>query len=207
MSEKEIKESVVKIVEAPVEVAEPAPLGLIGLAVAALVLASADLGIASSDKAMLIPWTINLGATAQLIAGFMDFKRKNLFGGTAFVTYSLLWYSVSLTLIFSIFTGATVDLTYYGFGMLGFLVFSIIMTVAALWTNTALFVVLVGIDGALAFLVPHVLAGTPAYPVGLWLVFVSAASFYTAAGVMLNTMAGRTILPLGKPFLKPKTGR
>ncbi len=197
-------EQVVKIQEVPQFGAEPAPLGLIGLAVAALVLATADLGIATSAKALLMPWCLMLGATAQLIAGIVDFKRKNIFGATAFTAYSLLWYTVALTLTVTNFTGAEVDLTYYGYGMLGYLVFSIIMTVAAMWTNTALFVILIGIDGALIFLVPHTLLKTSAVPVGIWLIFTSAASFYTAAGVILNTMSGRTILPLGKAFFKVK---
>jgi len=50
-------------------IAEPAALGLIGLAVAALVLASADLKLASGvEKSLMIPWILMFGATAQLIA-------------------------------------------------------------------------------------------------------------------------------------------
>ena len=67
--------------------AEPAVLGLTGLAVAALVLAAGDLGLASGTaKALMIPWTLLLGATAQLIAGLIDFRRNNMFGATAFTT-------------------------------------------------------------------------------------------------------------------------
>ncbi|MFX0096914.1 MAG: GPR1/FUN34/YaaH family transporter, partial [Candidatus Hodarchaeota archaeon] len=113
--------------------AEPASLGLFGLAVAALVLASTDLGLASvAAKSLMIPWTVCLGATAQLIAGIIDFKRKNIFGGTVFTTFSLLWYSVSLTLFIAVFGGVPIDMTHYGFGLIGFLVFGIIMTVASL---------------------------------------------------------------------------
>lgn len=184
--------------------AEPASLGLFGLAVAALVLASTDLGLASATaKSLMIPWTVCLGATAQLIAGIIDFKRKNVFGGTVFTTFSLLWYSVSLTLLIAIFGGAPFDMTHYAYGLIGFLVFGIIMTVASTMTNLTFVTILVFIDLALVTLVPQVLIGTPAFIVGIFLVCVSVSSFYGAAAILINTMAGRTILPLGRKLWKP----
>ncbi|MDG6218925.1 MAG: GPR1/FUN34/YaaH family transporter, partial [Candidatus Thermoplasmatota archaeon] len=65
--------------------AEPAALGLIGLAVAALVIGSGYLGITSStDKVLMVPWILFFGASAQLTAGLIDFKRNNVFGATVF---------------------------------------------------------------------------------------------------------------------------
>jgi len=179
--------------------AEPAPLGLIGLAIAALVLASTDLGFASATaKSLIIPWTLFLGATAQLIAGLMDFKRNNIFGATTFTTYSLLWYSVSLTLCITIFTGVNFDVTHYAYGLIGFLIFSIILTVASVMTNKVFFIILVFIDLAILTLVMNILIHTAAIYVGIFLVCVSVFSFYGAAGVLLNNMVGKPILPLGK---------
>jgi len=189
----------------PAVVCEPAPLGLIGLAIAALVLASTDMGWASGTaKSLMIPWTLCLGATAQLIAGIMDFKRNNIFGATAFTTYSMLWYSVSITLMITIFTGVSFDLAHYAYGLIGFLVFSSILTVASLMTNRTLLAILIFIDLAIAALVLHILADLPAAPVGLFLLAVSFFSFYGAAAVLLNTMAGKVILPLGKAVWVPK---
>jgi len=183
--------------------AEPAPLGLIGLAVAALVLGVTDLGIVDAgDKSLMIPWTLFLGATAQLIAGIMDFRRENIFGATAFTTYSLLWYSVSLTLYIAIYTGKG-NLDHYAYGLLGFLFFSIILTAASAMTNKALFGILIFIDLAIAALVYHLLADVSEEPVGVFLICVSLLSFYTAAAVLLNNMAGKAVLPLGKPLWQP----
>jgi len=185
----------------PINIAEPATLGLIGLAIAALVLASADLKLASTTtKSLIIPWTLFLGATAQLIAGIMDFKRNNIFGATAFTTYSLLWYSVSLTLYITIFTDASFDLTYYAFGLFGFLIFSIILTIASLTVNKTFFTILLFIDLAIFTLILNIIYKIPAEFVGVFLVLVSIFSFYGAAGVLLNTTYGKTIIPLGKPF-------
>ena len=184
--------------------AEPAPLGLIGLAVAALVLAGTDLGFSSAAaKSLMIPWTIFLGATAQLIAGIMDFRRNNIFGATAFTTYSLLWYSVSLTLYITIFTGAEFDITHYAHGLLGFLFFSLILTAASLMTNKTFIAILIGIDLAIFSLVLHILAETSEALVGVFLVMVSLLSFYGAAAILINTMAGTPVLPMGGPVWKP----
>jgi uncharacterized protein len=185
--------------------AEPAPLGLIGLAVAALVLGFTDLGWVpeSADKSLMIPWTIFLGATAQLIAGIVDFRRNNIFGATAFTTYALLWYSVSLTLIITIFTDANFTLEHYAHGLTGFLFFSLILTVASSMTNRVLFGILIFIDLAIFALVGHILWDWGAEPVGVFLLVVSALSFYGAAAVLINNMAGKIVLHMGDPVWKP----
>lgn len=184
--------------------AEPAPLGLIGLAVAALVLGLTDMGWASAaDKSLMVPWTLFLGATAQLIAGIIDFRRANIFGATAFTAYALLWYAVSLTLVINVFSDVAFDTTHYAHGLIGFLVFSLILTVAATMTNTVLFVILIGIDFAIFFLVGQLLGGWPAQPVGVSLLAVSVASFYGAGAVLINRMAGRPVVPVGQALWKP----
>ncbi len=186
-------------------VAEPAPLGLIGLAVAALVLGVHDLGvIENGDKSLMIPWTLCLGATAQLIAGYMDFKRNNIFGATAFTAYAMLWYAVTITLYIATFTGADIAMEHYALGLLGFLMFSLILTAASTLLNKALFGILIGINVAIVALVLHTLFDTDAMFVGIPLLFVSALSFYTAAAGLLNTMAGKPLLPMGKPLWVPK---
>lgn len=188
-----------------INVAEPATLGLIGLAIAALVLGSTDLKLTSTSyKSLIIPWTLFLGATAQLIAGIMDFKRNNIFGATAFTTYSLLWYSVSLTLYITIFTGISFDLSHYAFGLLGFLIFSVILTIASTMVNKTFFTILLFIDLAILTLVLNILYKTPTEFVGVFLILVSIFSFYGAMGILINTMSGKIIIPLGKAILKLK---
>ena len=139
-----------------------------------------------------------MGAVAQFIAGIMDFKRNNVFGATAFTTYSLLWFAVSLTLFIAIFTDAKVDMDHYAFGLIGFLVFSLYLTVTSAMTNKMLFVALVFIDLSLFALVLNIMAGTPALMVGIFLFLVSLSSFYGAAAIILNAESGRILLPLGE---------
>jgi len=186
-------------------VADPAALGLLGLAIAALVLASADLKLASGlEKSLMIPWIVMFGATAQLIAGAMEFRRNNIFGATVFSIYAMTMFAISLTLFFNNSTILKIgDITYYAYGLLGILIFSLIATIAALMTNKTLFAILVVVDLAVALLIPHYLYEISSIPAGVFLLLTSIFSFYGAAAILLNTMAGRTILPLGKPLWSP----
>ncbi len=186
-----------------IQIADPAPLGLIGLAVAALVLASTDLGLLSAEaKSLMIPWVLFFGATAQLIAGSVEFKRNNIFGSTVFTTYAMTMYAIALTLFITIFTDIDFNIHHYGFGLIAILVFSIIATVASLLTNKMLFTILIFVDLAVIALIPHYFSNFTAVPAGIFLLLVSITSFYAALAILLNTMAGKTILPLGKALWK-----
>ena len=188
-------------------VAEPAALGLIGLAVAALVLASADLQLVSNvpSKSLMIPWILFFGATAQLIAGAMEFKRNNIFGATVFSVYAMTMYSIALTLFITNSTAVNQgNLAHYAYGLIGILVFSLIATIASLMTNKVLFCILIAVNLAVALLIPHYLYEMSAQPAGVFLLLTSVLSFYAAAAILLNTMAGKTILPVGKPLWIPK---
>ena len=202
MTEKDIERRTV-ITKLPIQVTDPAPLGLIGLGVAALVLATADLGVTSAAKSLLIPWVLFFGATAQLIAGLMEFKRDNIFGCTVFTTYAMTMYAIALTVAITVFTDITFDITYYGYGLVAILIFSIIATVASLMINKTLLLILLFVDGAVIVLIAHYLFGADPLLAGIFLLLTSVGSFYAAAAILLNTMAQKTVLSLGKPLWKP----
>jgi succinate-acetate transporter protein len=204
MTEKNIVKSETIVTKQSMQIADPAPLGLIGLAVAALVLASTDLGLVSSSaKSLMIPWVLFFGATAQLIAGTIEFKRNNIFGATVFSTYSMTMYAIALTLFITIFTNVDFKIAHYAFGLIAIFVFSLIATAASLMTNKMLFIILIFVDLAVIALIPHYLYGITAFPAGIFLLCVSISSFYTAMAILINNMAGKTILPLGKSIWNP----
>ena len=183
--------------------AEPAPLGLIGLAVAALILGSADIGLTSgASKSLMIPWILFFGATAQLIAGLVEFKRNNVFGATVFSTYAMTMYAIAITLFITIFAEVPFDISHYAYGLIGILFFSIIATMASLMTNKILFSILIAVDLAVLLLIPHYLFGFSSVPAGIFLITTSLLSFYASAAVLLNTLSGKSILPVGNPLWK-----
>jgi succinate-acetate transporter protein len=185
------------------QIADPAPLGLIGLAVASLVLASTDLGLVSATaKSLMIPWVLFFGATAQLIAGTVEFKRNNIFGATVFTTYAMTMYAIALTLFITTFTDIEFNIAHYGFGLIAILIFSIIATITSLLTNKMLFIILIFVDLAVIALIPHYFNNITAVPAGIFLLCVSITAFYTALAILINTIAGKTILPLGNAIWK-----
>ncbi len=192
------------IKELPEVSTEPASLGLFGLAVAALALGVTYLGLAeANDNALLIPWVLFFGATTQFVAGLIDFKRNNIFGATVFTFFSMAMYSIALTAIINVFTGVTVDINHYVAGLIAVLVFLVIVTFASMMTNKVLFSIVFVVDLAIPFLVTYYLWGYGATIGGILLLVTSVLSFYAAAAVLLNTMAGKKILPLGSPIWEP----
>ncbi|MFO7676876.1 MAG: acetate uptake transporter [Thermoplasmatota archaeon] len=184
--------------------ADPAPLGLVGLGVAALVLAAMYLGLVTiSMRSLLIPWVLFFGAIAQLIAGTVEFKRNNIFGATVFTTYSMAMFSIALTAAIISFTEVEFDILYYGFGLIAILFFSLIATVASLLTNKLFISILVFVDIAVFALILYYFYGVSPVPAGVFLLLTSIGSLYTAAAVLLNTMTGKQILPLGSSMWRP----
>lgn len=188
----------------PMLVTEPAALGLFGLAVAALLLASVDLGLTSSTaKALMIPWIFFFGCVSQLIAGIMEFKRQNIFGATVFTSFAMVMSVITFTLIIAIFGGVEVDFAHYGYGLIAVLGIVLIATVASLMTNKTLFIILIFVNIAVIDLIAHYLLGASAFIAGVFLLLTSLGAFYAAAAILINTMAQKVILPLGKPLWNP----
>ncbi|MBS3782298.1 MAG: GPR1/FUN34/YaaH family transporter [Candidatus Thermoplasmatota archaeon] len=177
---------------------------MFGLAVAALVIGVTYSGLADgTNTALLIPWVLFFGAIAQLIAGTVEFKRNNIFGATVFTFFSMAMFSIALTAYINSFTDVTVDTTHYAAGLVAVLVFLLIVTVASIMTNKVLFSIVVVVDLAIPILIAHYLWGYSGVTAGIFLILTSALSFYAAAAVLLNTMAGKEILPLGRPIWEP----
>jgi uncharacterized protein len=186
---------------------DPSGLGLFGLAIVTLVASSQKLGI-TEGTSFIIPWAIFLGGFAQLFACINDSKRQNTFGTTVFGAYALFWFGVAASWmikagVFGANMAAGVDPKQLGFAFVGYLIFTIFMTIGSMETNKLLFVIFLLIDCLFLGLAldtfgiggtfPHELA---AYSE----LFVSLLSFYGCAATVLNPHFGRIFLPVGKPF-------
>lgn len=187
--------------------ADPSALGLFGLAIVTLVASSQKLGI-TQGTSLVIPWAIFLGAFAQLFACIHDAKRQNLFGTTAFGAYALFWFGVATTWlaqngVFGKTMAETADVKELGFAFLGYLIFTLVMTLAATETNKTLLTIFVLIDFlfiGLTFstlgIAEHAMHSLAAYSE----LAISAVSFYGFAANILNGHFGYQFLPLGKPL-------
>ncbi len=188
-------------------VANPSPLGLLGLALVTLIASSQKLGI-TDGTLYIIPWALFLGASAQFVAGLYDFKHNNTFGATAFCGYGFFWFAVAVTWMMSngiigTAEGVAGDLHQLGFAFLGYFIFTMFMTVGSMGANKVLFIIFFLIDLLFLGLFMSTLGwgGEFWHELAAYSEFLIAImSFYGSAATVLNTHYGYTVLPVGTPF-------
>lgn len=187
--------------------ADPSALGLFGLAIVTLVASSQKLGW-TEGLSFIIPWAIFLGAFAQLFACIHDAKKNNTFGTTAFGAFAFFWFSVALAWLFKLGVFGQVlaeqaDGKQLAFAFLGYLIFSVYMTIGAMETHKVLFIIFVFIDFlflGLTFDSFGIASEFFHHMAAISEFCIAISSFYGSAAAVLNTHFGRTFLPVGKPF-------
>lgn len=187
--------------------ADPSSLGLFGLAMVTFVASSEKLGL-TQGYSLIIPWALFLGAFAQLFACINDSKRGNVFGTTAFGAYSLFWFSMAMTWVikmgaFGEKLTSSIDGKQLGFAFLGYLIFTMFMTIGATDTNKVLFAIFVMIDFLFIGLTLSSFGIAPeiSHPIAAWSeLTIAILSFYGSGATVLNDHFGRTFLPIGKPI-------
>lgn len=190
-----------------IKTGDPSALGLFGLAMVTLVASTQKLGI-TDGVAYVIPWALFLGAFAQLFASILDFRKENVFGGTAFGAYAFFWMAVATSWLMKLgFFGQEIlkdiDPSQLGYAFLGYLVFSIFMTIGATQTNKALFTIFVLIDFlfiGLTFSTLGIMKDTMHHLAAVSEILIAICSFYLSAANILNHQFKKVILPIGKPF-------
>ena len=190
-----------------VKTGDPSALGLLGLALVTLVASSQKLGI-TSGVSYVLPWAIFLGAFAQLFASILDFKKENAFGGTAFGGYAFFWLAVGMSWMMKLgmFGQAAmeaIDPKQLGFAFVGYLIFTIYMTLGATVTNKVLFAIFfminflfIGLAGSTLGFMPEAMHQLAAWSE----LIISILSFYLSAANILNMQFGYEFLWIGKPI-------
>ncbi len=199
--------TVTEQVQVSVQSGNPSAIGLLGLAMVTLVASSQKLGL-TDGTSLIIPWAIFLGAAAQIYAGMVDLKLKNVFGATAFCGYGFFWLGVAGTWmiqngVFGPEMQQSADPRQLGFAFLGYFIFTFIMTIGSMEVNKTLFIIFVlicflflGLTLSSFNILPHLAHDIAAYAELL----IALTSFYACAANVLNATFGRVFLPLGKPF-------
>ncbi|AXI00922.1 hypothetical protein DV702_15115 [Sporosarcina sp. PTS2304] len=193
--------------EMKVVTADPSAVGLFGLAMVTLVASSQKLGL-TTEVSFVIPWAIFLGGFAQLFACVNDSKRNNTFGTTAFGAYGLFWLAVGASWllqrgVFGETLAAGVDPHQLGLAFVGYLIFTIFMTIGAMETTKVLFSIFFFINFLFIGLALDSFGLLGAFPHQLAAyseLIISLLSFYGAGAAVLNEHFEREFLPVGKPF-------
>ncbi len=179
--------------------ANPAPLGLLGFGMTTVLLNLHNAGLFSLDT-MILAMGIFYGGMAQIIAGIMEWKKKNTFGTTAFTSYGLFW----LTLV------ALLVLPKMGWGegpskgaMAAYLfmwgLFTCLMFVGTLKLNRALQFVFASLTILFWLLALADATDTVAITraAGVEGIICGLSAIYTGLGQVLNEIYNRTVFPLG----------
>lgn len=190
--------------------ADPTAFGVLGLAMVTLVASSAKLGFTNaSSTGLLVIWAALLGGLVQIIAANIDFKKGNVFGGTVLGAYGFFWVGMAFSWatmngMFGPGMKAAVDPKMLGVVFVGYLIFSLFITVASFEVNVPFVGMLLLIDvlffslAAISFnMGPVALLGKIA---GWSEFFISLLGFYSSGAIFFKFFYGREILPLGKPL-------
>ena len=202
-------------------VADPAPLGLGAFALTTFILSAHNaLGATVAPLLAFFGFAIFYGGLAQFMAGMYEFKNRNAFGATAFTTYGAFWMGLAtfVALVLMEKVKATEIAVSLGWILLAFAIFNTYMLFWSTRVNVAVFLVFLTLE------VTEILlfignfkgdaAGTGLVALGGWIGILTAlVAWYTSAAVLVNTMAGRSVLPVGGPMwagmpgLAPTTAR
>jgi uncharacterized protein len=177
----------------------PAPLGLLAFGMTTVLLNLHNAGIFDLGS-MILAMGIFYGGTAQVIAGIMEWKKKNTFGLTAFVSYGFFWLSlVGLIVLPKLgWIGGTT-----GAGMVCYLImwgiFTFLMFIGTIKLSRALQVVFSTLTVLFFLLAIGEATGNHTITVaaGWEGIICGGSAIYTGIAQVLNEIYGKTIVPLG----------
>jgi uncharacterized protein len=180
--------------------ANPAPLGLMGFGLTTVLLNLHNAGYIGIGS-MILAMGIFYGGVAQIIAGIMEWRKKNTFGMVAFTSYGLFWISLVALLTMPRFGLADpTDKTAVAAYLFVWGVFTFILFLGTFKMNKAIMFVffsltilfcLLGFADATGSRMLTRIAGYEGLACG-------ASAIYVGAAQILNEIYGREVLPLGK---------
>ena len=188
--------------------ANPGPLGLAGFGLTTVVLSAINAGLLPHEAVpVVVPLAFAYGGVAQLIAGVLEFRVGNTFGMVAFTSYGLFWWWFAL-LQWTIGAGwlKVPPPVAGGTVLLMWGIFTLLLWIVSFRLSQAVWSIFL-----LLWITFFLLAwGDFGYSMGSLSCGKIGGYFGLLTGIdallvafieVLNATAGRTVVPLGKPFL------
>ena len=179
--------------------ANPAPLGLMGFGMTTVLLNLHNAGLIPLSS-MILAMGLCYGGLGQVIAGMMEWKKRNTFGTLAFTSYGLFWISLATMLLLpKMGWAAAPDKASVGAYLLLWGGFTFLMFFGTLRTNKALMTVFGSLTVLFWLLAAGDLSGNEGFTrVAGWEgLFVGLSAMYLGIAQVLNESFGRTVLPIG----------
>jgi succinate-acetate transporter protein len=179
--------------------ANPAPLGLLAFGMTTVLLNIHNAGIYELNS-MILAMGIFYGGIAQIIAGIMEWKKKNTFGLTAFTSYGFFWLTLVGLIVMPklgwIVSSSTTAMVFY---LVLWGIFTLLLFIGTLRISKALQVVFATL-AVLFFLLAIGDATNNAaikYFAGYEGIVCGLSAIYTGIAQVLNEIYGKELFPLG----------
>jgi len=181
--------------------ANPAPLGLMGFGMTTVLLNIHNAGFYPLDS-MILAMGIFYGGIAQIIAGYMEWKKGNTFATTAFISYGSFWLTLAGLLIMPKIipgiAGPASDRAFAAYlSMWG--LFTFVLFLGTLRINRALQVVFGSLVVLFGLLALYNFSGDKSVltMAGYEGIFCGFSAIYAGLAQVLNEVYGKVIWPLG----------
>jgi len=181
----------------------PAVVGLAGFGLTTLLLQFHNLGLCGLGPVVSMGFIF--GGLAQMIAGFMEQKTGNNFGFAAFTSYGAFWIGLGIIWMlnnFGIYNSSHTDVGYY---LIGWTLLTAIFWVGSLFIHTAMAITFTTLLLGFIFLdLAHF--GFPQFTTyaAYILIVCALGAWYMMAATIINDVAGKALLKVGKPWVKVK---
>ena len=175
----------------------PAALGLAGFGLTTTALSLYNMGVIGASGYTL-SYGFMYGGLAQVIAGAIEFRRGNTFGGTAFTSYGLFWLGLALLNLLAVPKISTTSNGELAAWMALWGIFTLYLTIAAIGLKARTVSVVLGLLTILFFLFSASFAsgsGGLLKVSGAWGIITGLSAVYTSAAIVINDAYGRQVLP------------
>ncbi len=178
--------------------ANPAPLGLMGFGMTTVLLNIHNAGFFGNDI-MILAMGIFYGGLAQIIAGIMEFRKGNTFGTTAFTSFGLFWMSLVFILLGARYEWFDFSAVFLGWYLFMWGLFTFIMWFATWRTNRSLQFVFFSLTVLFWLLAMGHWFEMPRWfnvMTGIEGIICGLSAIYLAAAAVINEARDKIVLPI-----------
>ncbi|MFZ2957976.1 MAG: acetate uptake transporter [Candidatus Ozemobacteraceae bacterium] len=179
--------------------ANPAPLGLLAFGMTTVMLNFHNSGFYEMNS-MILAMGIFYGGIAQVIAGYMEWKKNNTFGMTAFTSYGFFWLTLVALIVMpklgwvekTSTPGMVAYLGIWGLFTLGLFIGTLKISRALqfVFASLTILFILLAVGDAMESSVIKQIAGYEGIICGL-------SAIYAGMAQVINEVYGKPVLPLG----------
>lgn len=179
--------------------ADSAPLGFMGLGLAATMLGLMGLGF-FADATMVVSMSIFLGGFAQVFAGIQGWKKGDVFGATAFSAFGLFWFSLAFILMSAGLAGGVLgaaSAASVGFYLMIWGIVSLVLLLVTFKIGIKAIIVVFFTLTLTFFLNAAVNFGIGVGSLaGFVTLLLGISAMYTSLALVTNSVFGKTVAPL-----------